>query len=126
MGPHAARRGGHDRRRGLKNIAETYTGEEGQQRLQAQHYDEAVTIEATKGVGTQVLKFRGGMPLLGMTRVFGMYRLANSMALLDATIRKVGPDQALGRPGLRQLQLAHRPAARPSDGHRASRRSSST
>ena len=27
---------------------------------------------------------------LGMTRVFGMYRLANSMALLDAAIRKVG------------------------------------
>ena len=51
-------------------------------------------IEATKGVGTQVLKFRGGMPLLGMTRVFGMYRLANSMALLDAKIRGVGPDKA--------------------------------
>jgi nitrate reductase alpha subunit len=82
----------------LKNIAETYTGEEGKRRLQAQHYDEA-TIEATKGVGTQVLKFRGGMPLLGITRVFGFYRMANSMALLDSAIRKVGPDQALGARG---------------------------
>jgi nitrate reductase alpha subunit len=82
----------------LKNIAETYTGEEGKKRLRAQHYDEAV-IEATQGVGTQVLKFRGGMPLLGMTRVFGMYRLANSMALLDAHIRKVGPDKAMGAKG---------------------------
>ncbi len=82
----------------LKNIAETYTGEEGKRRLKEQHYDEAV-IEATKGIGTQVLKFRGGMPLLGMTRVFGMYRLANSMALLDAYIRKVGPDQAVGAKG---------------------------
>ena len=82
----------------LKNIAETYTGEEGQKRLQAQHYD-AATIEATQGAGTQVLKFRGGMPLLGMTRVFGMYRMANSMALLDAAIRKVGPDKALGGRG---------------------------
>jgi len=84
--------------RALKNIAETYSGEEGKRRLEQQHYDEAV-IEATQGVGTQVLKFRGGMPLLGMTRVFGMYRLANSMALLDAHIRKVGPDKAVGARG---------------------------
>ena len=82
----------------LKNIAETYTGEEGKRRLEAQHYDPAV-IEATQGIGTQVMKFRGGMPLLGMTRVFGMYRMANSMALLDAHIRKVGPDKAMGAKG---------------------------
>ncbi len=82
----------------LKNIAETYTGEEGKRRLREQHYDEA-TIEATQGVGTQVLKFRGGMPLLGITRVFGLYRMANSMALLDSAIRKVGPDQAVGGKG---------------------------
>ncbi|MEK7406691.1 MAG: molybdopterin-dependent oxidoreductase, partial [Acidobacteriota bacterium] len=82
----------------LKNIAETYSGEEGQKRLRAQHYDE-VTIEATRGAGTQVLKFRGGMPLLGMTRIFGLYRMANSMALLDAQIRKVGPDKAVGGRG---------------------------
>jgi nitrate reductase / nitrite oxidoreductase, alpha subunit len=82
----------------LKNIAENYTGEAGKQHLKAQHYDEA-TIEATQGVGTQVLKFRGGMPLLGITRVFGMYRMANSMALLDAAIRKVGPDKAIGGKG---------------------------
>ncbi len=82
----------------LKNIAETYTGEEGQRRLRQQGYDEEV-VKATRGVGTQVLKFRGGMPLLGLTRVFGMYRMANSMALLDAAIRKVGPDKALGGRG---------------------------
>ncbi len=82
----------------LKNIAETYTGEEGKKKLKEQHYDEAV-IEATQGVGTQVMKFRGGMPLLGITRVFGMYRMANSMALLDSKIRGVGPDQAMGAKG---------------------------
>jgi nitrate reductase alpha subunit len=82
----------------LKNIAETYSGEKGQALLRQQHYDEA-TIAATQGAGTQVLKFRGGMPLLGMTRVFGLYRMANSMALLDDAIRKVGPDQALGGRG---------------------------
>jgi nitrate reductase alpha subunit len=39
------------------------------------------------------------MPLLGMTRVFGLYRMANSMALLDAHVRGVGPDEALGARG---------------------------
>ncbi|HET7745813.1 MAG TPA: molybdopterin-dependent oxidoreductase, partial [Vicinamibacteria bacterium] len=82
----------------LENIAETYTGEAGQKRLLAQHYDEEC-VKATQGAGTQVLKFRGGMPLLGMTRVFGLYRMANSMALLDAQIRKVGPDKAIGGKG---------------------------
>jgi nitrate reductase alpha subunit len=82
----------------LEDIARAYTGDEGKKRLLAQHYDE-VCVEATKGAGTQVLKFRGGMPLLGVTRVFGLYRLANAMALLDAKIRGVGPDQALGARG---------------------------
>lgn len=39
------------------------------------------------------------MPLLGITRVFGMYRLANSMALLDSYIRGVGADEAGGARG---------------------------
>jgi nitrate reductase alpha subunit len=82
----------------LQNIAETYTGEEGQRRLREQHYDE-VTVTATQGAGTQVLKFRGGMPLLGVSRLLGLYRMANSMALLDTRIRKVQPDQALGGRG---------------------------
>lgn len=82
----------------LKNIAETYSGEDGKKRLKAQHYEDPV-VEAAGGAGTQVLKFRGGMPLLGMTRVFGFYRLANSMALLDAAIRDVGPDEARGARG---------------------------
>jgi nitrate reductase alpha subunit len=82
----------------IKNIAETYSGEEGQRRLREQHYDEEC-VKATRGAGTQVLKFRGGMPLLGLTRVFGLYRLANSLALLDAAIRKVGPEKALGARG---------------------------
>ena len=82
----------------LTNIAETYSGPEGQKRLQAQGYM-SETIAATQGAGTQVLKFRGGMPLLGMTRVFGLYRFANSMALLDAAIRNLPPDKALGGRG---------------------------
>ncbi len=82
----------------LKNIAETYSGEEGKRRLLAQHYD-PVTVDATQGAGTQTLKFRGGMPLLGITRIFGLYRMANTMVLLDDHIRKVGPEKALGGRG---------------------------
>ncbi len=55
----------------LKNVAETYSGAEGKRRLEEQHYD-PVTIEATAGAGVRTMKFRVGMPLLGITRVFGM------------------------------------------------------
>jgi len=82
----------------LKNVAETYSGDGGAQKLRAQGYDPE-TVAAVGGAGTQVLKFRGGMPLLGVTRVLGQYRLANSMALLDAKVRGVGPEQAKGARG---------------------------
>lgn len=77
------------------NIVKTYQGKEGQERLREQGYDEEM-VKATKGAGTQVLKTRGGMPLLGAIRVFGMYRVANMMSLVDHHLRGVGPDQALG------------------------------
>ena len=82
----------------LMNIATTYGGEKGQKLLLQQGYDEQI-VQATKGAGTQVLKFRGGMPLLGLTRVFGMYRMANSLALLDQKLRGVKPEDALGGRG---------------------------
>lgn len=84
--------------RALQNIAKTYSGKKGMKKLKAQGYD-PLMVEATHGMGVQTLKFRGGMPALGITRIFGMNRLANSMALLDAKIRKVGPDQAKGARG---------------------------
>ena len=84
--------------RALLNIARTYTGERGARLLRAQGYDEAM-IEAMKGAGTQTLKFRGGMPLLGTVRIMALYRLANALALLDAKLRNVGPDRALGGRG---------------------------
>ena len=33
------------------------------------------------GAGVQAIKMRGGMPLLGVGRIFGFYRFANMMAL---------------------------------------------
>jgi nitrate reductase / nitrite oxidoreductase, alpha subunit len=39
------------------------------------------------GAGVQAIKMRGGMPLLGVGRVFGFYRFANMLALLDRRLR---------------------------------------
>ncbi|MBI2886432.1 MAG: molybdopterin-dependent oxidoreductase [Chloroflexi bacterium] len=79
----------------LVDVAKTYNGREGQERLRKQGYDSAM-IEKHAGHGTQVLKFRGGMPFLGATRIMGLYRFANMMALLDAQLNNASPDQAVG------------------------------
>jgi len=83
----------------LTNIATTYSGTDGEELLRKQGNYDPDTIDAMKHAGTQVLKFRGGMPLLGITRIFGMYRLANSMAILDKHIRDLSPDEAVGAKG---------------------------
>ncbi|HLF68713.1 MAG TPA: molybdopterin oxidoreductase, partial [Gaiellaceae bacterium] len=72
----------------LRNVAETYSGDEGTEKLLEQGYEPAM-VEAMHGAGVQAIKMRGGMPLLGIGRVFGFYRFANMLALLD---RKVRPD----------------------------------
>jgi nitrate reductase alpha subunit len=84
--------------RGLVDIARTYSGAEGQARLTAQGYD-PLMVEATGGAGTQVLKFRGGMAALGVTRIMAQYRLANAMALLDDKVRGTGREKAVGARG---------------------------
>lgn len=81
--------------RALENIARTYSGEAGAERLRQQGYDPAM-IETTEGAGTRTLKHRGGMPLLGPFRIYGLARFANSLALLDAKVRGVPPDEARG------------------------------
>lgn len=79
--------------RALENIAKTYNGKKGSKLLTEQGYD-PLMVEATKDHGTQTLKFRGGMSALGVTRIFGMTRLANSMALLDAKLNGTGPEDS--------------------------------
>ena len=83
----------------ILEIAEHYSGDDGMAALEAQGYDEAL-IEETGGAGVQSMKFRGGMPLLGMIRLFGMYRFTNQMALVDHHIRDVDEDDAIGSVGL--------------------------
>ncbi|KRT69489.1 MAG: putative nitrate oxidoreductase subunit alpha, nitrate reductase 1, alpha subunit [Candidatus Rokubacteria bacterium CSP1-6] len=77
----------------LVAIAERYSGDKGKERLLAQGYQPEM-VEATGGAGTRTIKMRGGMGLLGVIGKYGMYRLNNSLALLDAMIRRVHPDQA--------------------------------
>lgn len=84
--------------RAMADIARTYSGGPGARRLRAQGYDEAM-IGALDGAGTQTIKLRGGMAFLGATRVYGLYRFANMLALLDAKLRGVAPEQAHGGRG---------------------------
>jgi nitrate reductase alpha subunit len=79
----------------LVNIAATYSGDAGRAFLAKQGYDPDM-IEQTGGAGTRVLKFRGGMAKQGAVRIFGAFRMGNSMCLLDHHLRKVPPEQAKG------------------------------
>lgn len=81
-----------------ENIAKTYSGKQGETYLRNQGYDEEM-INAMGGSGLQAFKLRGGMAFLGATRLFGMYRFANLLALMDAKIRGVGPDKAVAARG---------------------------
>ncbi len=83
----------------LDHLARYYGGEQGARRLEGQDYHPSM-VEACEGAGTRTLKFRGGMPVLGSIKLFGQYRQANSMALLDAHIRGVSADEAKGGVGL--------------------------
>jgi len=77
----------------LDAIMRAYSGEQGKRYLEAQGYDPAM-IEAIEGSGAQTVKVRGGMAFLGATRIFGLYRFANMLALADSKLRQVPPEQA--------------------------------
>jgi nitrate reductase alpha subunit len=107
--------------KGMMAISKRYSGDEGRKILLDQGYPEEM-VKAMGGAGTRTMKFRGGMGLLGVFGKYGMYRLSNTMALLDDHIRKGGPekskagriwsnytwhgDQAPGHPWVHGLQNA--------------------
>jgi nitrate reductase alpha subunit len=80
--------------RTIENVATTYNGESGSERLLQQGYEPAM-VEAMHGSGVQAIKMRGGMPLLGAGRVFGFYRFANMLALLDRGLRPDVPQEEI-------------------------------
>lgn len=79
----------------LKRTAETYDGAAGANLLLGQGYEPEM-LTAMGGAGIQTLKFRASMAWLSTLRFTGLYRLANLLALMDAQIRGVTPDQAKG------------------------------
>ena len=81
--------------KGMMAIAKRYSGDEGKRRLLAQGYPEEMFTH-WDGAGTRTFKCRGGMGLLGVIGKYGMYRFANTLALLDTHVRGVGPDKARG------------------------------
>src|SRR5262245_54846858 len=76
-------------------IATTYSGDAGERRLKADGYEPEM-IEACHHAGTRTMKCRGGMGLLGVMGKYGLYRWSNMLAILDQSIRKVEPKDALG------------------------------
>ena len=77
-------------------IAERYSGEAGARRLREQGYPPEM-IEMTKGSGVRTMKFRAGMPILGVIGKMSVTRMNGGCgALLDHYIRKVKPAQAQG------------------------------
>ncbi|HEY5579170.1 MAG TPA: molybdopterin-dependent oxidoreductase, partial [Acidimicrobiia bacterium] len=79
--------------RGLIHVAETYSGEEGARLLGSEGYQPEL-IEEMGGAGTRTMKLRGGMGLLGVIGKYGMYRMSNTLALLDVHVRGVEPEEA--------------------------------
>ncbi len=75
------------------SIAKRYSGKEGAEKLKKQGYPDEM-IADMGGAGTRTLKMRGGMGLLGVMGKYGIYRLNNSMAILDTIIRGVKPEEA--------------------------------
>ncbi len=82
------------RRRSTTSLARTTARMGPQKFLEAQGYEPAM-VEAMHGAGVQAIKMRGGMPLLGAGRVFGFYRFANMLALLDAKLRPDAPPEEI-------------------------------
>lgn len=76
-------------------IAKTYSGPEGRKRLEAAGYPPEM-LDAMHDAGTRTFKLRGGMGLLGVIGKYGLYRMANMLGVLDAHVRGVEPEHAMG------------------------------
>jgi len=81
--------------RGLLAIAETYSGDAGRRRLEADGYEPEM-LTHWGGAGTRTMKIGSNLPVHGLVGKFGLFRFANMTALLDHHARGKGPDEALG------------------------------
>lgn len=82
--------------RALQAIAATYSGEEGRRRLlESDGYDPEM-LEWWEESGVRTMKFGSSLPVHGVVGKFGLFRFANVLSLLDAHVRGVGPEEAVG------------------------------
>jgi nitrate reductase alpha subunit len=82
--------------RGLEAVARTYSGEEGRRRLIDNDGYEPEMLEFWERSGVRTMKFGSSLPVHGVAGKFGLFRFANMLALLDASVRGVGPEEAQG------------------------------
>ena len=82
--------------RGLEAIAGTYSGAEGRRRLIEEDGYEPEMLEFWEESGVRTMKFGSSLPVHGVAGKFGLFRFANMLALLDAGVRTVGADEAVG------------------------------
>jgi len=82
--------------RGLEAVAETYSGEAGRRRLIEEDGYDSEMLEFWEESGVRTMKFGSSLPVHGVAGKFGLFRFANMLALLDASVRGVGPDEAVG------------------------------
>jgi nitrate reductase alpha subunit len=81
--------------KGLVAVAKAYSGDAGKKRLLAEGYQPEM-VEEMGGAGTRTITLRGGMGLLGVIGKYGMYRMSNTLAILDAHLRGVPHEEARG------------------------------
>ncbi|MCP4226119.1 MAG: molybdopterin-dependent oxidoreductase, partial [Actinomycetia bacterium] len=81
--------------RGLQAIAETYSGEEGRRRLIDADGYEPEMLEYWEESGVRTLKIGSSLPLHGVAGKFSLFRFANTMGLLDASVRGVDESEAV-------------------------------
>ncbi len=81
--------------RAMLAIADTYSGDAGKRRLEADGYVEE-TLTHWEGAGTRTMKIGSCLPLHGLVGKFGIFRFANLTGLIDHHVRGVGPDEAKG------------------------------
>jgi nitrate reductase alpha subunit len=76
-------------------ISDTYSGEQGVNRLRKDGYEERM-IEKVEGAGTRTMKVGSNLPIHGLVGKFGIYRFANLLGLLDHHVRGVAPEESRG------------------------------
>jgi len=80
----------------LRAIATTYSGDAGKRRLIDKDGYEPEMLTYWEESGVRTMKFGSSLPVHGASGKFALFRFANMLSLLDADVRKVGPDKAAG------------------------------